>query len=273
MNLLCIAPASEAEAMRGIAEQLYRHAPCRAFLLLLDEQTNGNTAEVSAVTRRHGPMRDIVLEEVVLRVRSKDLSRMPGLLRPLILDDLPSHLFWSQAWPGDEQSFDTLAKLSRHAIVDSMQFGNPARELAIIKQRQDKGQCMTDLSWLRVQPWRRALAEAFDRIEWQPKSPVSGTVRHGKNARATSMLLSEWLHERLAATISMEPDGNKESVGPDHVSLRLSLPGGDIEIEVELQGGQLITHVTTQSHCYLPFRSAATRGTTAKLLSLAIDAS
>ena len=71
----------------------------------------------------------------------------------------------------------------------------------------------------------------------------------------------------------MEPDGNKESVGPDHVSLRLSLPGGDIEIEVELQGGQLITHVTTQSHCYLPFRSAATRGTTAKLLSLAIDAS
>jgi hypothetical protein len=31
--------------------------------------------------------------------------------------------------------------------------------------------------------------------------------------------------------------------------------------------------VTTQSHCYMPFRSSAQRGTDAKLVSLAIDAS
>jgi hypothetical protein len=272
MNLICIANVSDADALRNITEQLQRHTPCRAFLLLLDEQASGDAAEVSAVTRRSGPIRDIVLEEIVLPVRSKDLARVPGLLRPLIIDDLPRHLFWSLPWPGDEQQFDTLAHLCQHAIVDSKSFGNPARELAMIKQRQASGERITDLSWLRVQPWRRALAEAFDRIDWQPKTPVKGTLRHGKNARATSLLLSEWLHERLSASLDMEPDGHKESLGPDQVILHLALASGGIEIAVDLQGDKLVTHVTTQSHCYLPFRSSAVRGTQAKLLSLAIDA-
>src|SRR5690606_29539671 len=157
MNLLCIADASQAEMLRNITQRLQRHTPCRAFLLLLDEQATGDVATVCATTRCSGPIRDIVLEEIVLPVRNKDLSRVPGLLRPLIIDDLPSHLLWSLPWPGNEQSLDTLSRLSQHVIVDSMQFGNPASELAIVKQRRDRGQRLTDLSWLRVQPWRRAL--------------------------------------------------------------------------------------------------------------------
>jgi glucose-6-phosphate dehydrogenase assembly protein OpcA len=273
LNVLAIADANDEAGLRDITEQLQRHMPCRAFLLLLDETADAETAELLATTRCHGPIRDIVLEQVVLRLRTQDLARVPGLLRPLILDDLPSHLFWSMPWPGNEQSFDTLARLCQHAIVDSARFGNPARELPIVKQRSAQDERLTDLSWLRVQPWRRALAEAFERLDWQPNTPVKGVVRHGKNARATSMLLANWLHERLAASITMEPDGNDDSIGPDHVSLQIALASGSIEIVIDLNGDKLVTHVTTQSHCYLPFRSAALRGNDAKLISLAIDAS
>jgi glucose-6-phosphate dehydrogenase assembly protein OpcA len=298
LNVLAIADANDDAALRDITEQLQRHMPCRAFLLLLDETADAETAELLATTRCHGPIRDIVLEQVVLRLRSQDLARVPGLLRPLILDDLPSHLFWALPWPGHEQAFDTLARLCQHVIVDSARFGNPARELPIVKQRQTQqreaeqrqtqqrqtqqrqtpqrqtqGQRVTDLSWLRVQPWRRALAEAFERLDWQPNTPVTGVIRHGKKARATSMLLAGWLHERLAATISMEPEGDHDSIGPDHVSLQVALASGNIEIVIDLNGDKLVTHVTTQSHCYLPFRSAALRGNDAKLISLAIDAS
>lgn len=273
MNVLAIADANDDAALRDITEQLQRHMPCRAFLLLLDATADTETAELLATTRCHGPIRDIVLEQVVLRLRSQDLARVPGLLRPLILDDLPSHLFWSMPWPGNEQAFDTLARLCQHAIVDSARFGNPARELPIVKQRQIQGERVTDLSWLRVQPWRRALAEAFERLDWQPDTTVTGVIRHGKLARATSMLLADWLHERLAATMAMEPDGNHDSIGPDHVSLQVALASGSIEIIIDLDSDKLVTHVTTSSHCYLPFRSAALRGNDAKLISLAIDAS
>ena len=273
LNVLAIADANDEASLRDITEQLQRHMPCRAFLLLLDESADAETAELLATTRCHGPIRDIVLEQIVLRLRNQDLARVPGLLRPLILDDLPSHLFWSMAWPGNEQSFDTLARLCQHVIVDSARFGNPARELPIVKQRQAQADSVTDLSWLRVQPWRRALAEAFGRLDWQPNTPVKGVIRHGKNARATSMLLADWLHERLAASIAMEPDGNHDSIGPDHVSLQVALASGSIEIVIDLDGDKMVTHVTTQSHCYLPFRSAALRGNDAKLISMAIDAS
>jgi glucose-6-phosphate dehydrogenase assembly protein OpcA len=272
LNVIAIADANDGAALNDIAAQLQEHTPCRAFLLLLDETANSENAELLATMRCHGSIRDIVLEQVTMRLRTQDLDRVPGLLRPLILDDLPSHLYWSLAWPGNEQSFDTLARLCQHVIVDSAHFGNPARELPLVKQRQDQGEHITDLNWLRVQPWRRALAEAFERLKWQPNTPVKGIIRHGKNARATSMLFADWLHERLAASIAMEPDGNHDSVGPDHVSLQVALASGSIEIVIDLDGGKLVTHVTTQSHCYLPFRSAALRGNDAKLISLAIDA-
>lgn len=272
INLFAIAEAEQADALREMTEQLYRHTPCRAFLLLLDEEATGDSAELSATTRRRRSVRDIVLEEIVLRLRSEDLPRMPGLLRPLIFDDLPGHLYWSLPWPANEESFDTLAHLAQCAIVDSQGFGNPARELPILEQRQQNQQRITDLSWLRVQPWRRALAEAFERLDWQPNTRVKGCVRHGKMARATAMLLSDWLHERLQAAITLEPDGHPESIGPDHVSLEIALKSGAIEIVIEMQQDHLVTHVTTQSHCYVPFRTAALRGSTAKLLSLAIDA-
>ena len=273
MNLIGIAHLDDAAALCAITEQLHRHTPCRAFMLLLDENADDEAAEVSATTRRHGEIRDIVLEEIVLRVRTADLPRIPGLLRPLIIDDLPSHLFWALPWPAKERSFDTLAQLCQHAIVDSSSFGNPARELPILSRRREQGQLLSDLSWLRVQPWRRALAEAFERFDWRPNTSVNGTVRHGKAARATAMLLSDWLYERLAASIALEPDGDADSVGPDHVVLHVLLESGEIEIVIDTQDDKLVTHVTAQSHCYMPFRSAAQSGSDAKLLSLAIDAS
>lgn len=272
INLLAIAEADRLDALRDMNEQLFRHTPCRAFVLLLDDTATGKTAELSATTRRKRVLRDIVLEEIVLRLRPEDLPLVPGLLRPLIIDDLPGHLFWTLPWPAQEETFDTLTQLTQHAIVDSRHFGNPARELPILTKRQQAGQRITDLSWLRVQPWRRALAEAFERFTWQPNTPVKGMVRHGKTARATALLLSDWLHERLRASIVLEPDGQPDSIGPDQVKLEIALPTGTIEITIDMEQDQLVTHVTTPSHCYVPFRASARRGTDTKLLSLSIDA-
>ena len=57
MNLIGIADAGDAESLGAITEQLHRHTPCRAFMLLLDEDAADNRAELSATTRRHGDIR------------------------------------------------------------------------------------------------------------------------------------------------------------------------------------------------------------------------
>ncbi|MCK5944166.1 MAG: glucose-6-phosphate dehydrogenase assembly protein OpcA [Planctomycetes bacterium] len=266
-NFVGIAAADGAQRLLDATEVLQRRSPCRAFLLIVDDAADGQTAELSATTRRHGGIRDIVLEQLVLRVPSGDVHRVPGLLRPLIIDDLPSHLLWSLPWPADERRLDALAELCQHAIVDSRTFGNPARELPKLQARRARGARLTDLSWLRLQPWRRALAEAFDRLSWQQGADVRGTIRHGRAARAAALLLDEWLHERLGASIAAEPDGDDGLPGPSHVTLQV---GAD-EVVIDHRDGKLFTHVTTPSHCSLPFTHMASRGTDAELLVLAID--
>jgi len=266
-NFVGVATAPHAGCLIDATEQLQRRSPCRAFLLVIDDDAPNETAELSATTRKHGPLRDIVMEQIVLRLHRDDLRRMPGLLRPLILDDLPSHLLWALPWPADDANFETLAEMCQHAIVDSRSFGNPARELQLIRERRARGERISDLSWLRVQPWRRALAESFERFEWQPGTEVRGTIRHGREARTTAMLLGDWLHERLAAQIALEPGGDDSLLGPAHVTLMV----GDIEIVVEHRDGKLITHVTTPQVCLLPFSDNAMRGSDAELLVLAMD--
>ena len=58
------ATRGEGDALRDeildATEQLQRRSPCRAFLLVIDEDAPTETAELTATTRKHGPLRDIV---------------------------------------------------------------------------------------------------------------------------------------------------------------------------------------------------------------------
>ena len=267
-NFVGLAEASEEAALREATEQLQRRTPCRAFLLLLDEAAGDKRAELAATTRGVGTLRDIVLEEIVLRLPRSALYSMPGLIRPLLVNDLPSHLYWAHAWPADASEFDTLAGLCEHTVLDSRRFGNPARELSALQQRRGAGEKISDLNWLRLRPWRRALAEAFERIPWQPGTTVSGAIRHGRHAAAAALLLSDWLHERLGAGLALEPDGTGTGACPDAVTLRMP----DIEIRVEQDAPRLVVHVTTASQCLLPFAVQASRASDGNLLAAAADA-
>jgi len=266
-NFVGVAAAPHASCLIDAAKQLQRRSPCRAFLLVIDEDAPNEVAELTATTRRHGPLRDIVLEQIVLRLRRDDLRRVPGLLRPLMLDELPSHMLWALPWPKDEQHFEILIEMCQHAIVDSRSFGDPVHDLQMLRERRSRGEQISDLSWLRLQPWRRALAEAFERFEWSPGTSVDATISHGREARTAALLLSHWLQERLCAEVTMAPDPDDALMGPTYVALVV----GEIEIIVAHRDGMLTTHVTTPNVCLLPFTNSAVRGNDAELLVRAMD--
>lgn len=267
VNFVGLAAAEEKEALRLATERLQTRTPCRAFLLLLGDEQATDQAEVAATTRRTKSLRDIVLEEVVLHLRHQDLGRMPGLVRPLLVNDLPNHLYWAAPWPADEAEFDALSAMCRHVVVDSRRFGNPARELDVLAARRQQGKHITDLNWLRLRPWRRALAEAFERVPWQPGTRVKGVVRHGAKAAASTLLLTDWLHDRVGAALSIEPNGTTDSFAPEHV--KLLLPGH--EVVIDEHDGQLVVHITTEATCLLPLKLQASRATDGDLLAAAID--
>jgi glucose-6-phosphate dehydrogenase assembly protein OpcA len=267
INFVGVASVAEEADLRAAVDRLQRRTPCRAFLLLLDDATRAVTAEVSATTRRSGGTHDIVLEEITIRMPTAALEQMPGLVRPLLVNDLPNHLFWGTAWPRSERHFDDLAALCEHVVVDTRRFASPAVEIDHVDARKQDGLRITDLCWLRLRPWRRALAEAFERFEFAPGNATSVQIEHGDRALAAAMRLGQWLETRLGAKVTLDGSGAADRACPDRVLLRCS----DNEIDLQAPANHIAVHVTTAAHCCLPFKVPTSRGTDGDLLAAAID--
>jgi glucose-6-phosphate dehydrogenase assembly protein OpcA len=268
VNFLGLAPVGDEAALREAVQRLLRRTPCRAFLLLLDPDSHEANAEVAAASRGKGSNRDIVLEEITVRMPPGWLSHVPGLVRPLLENDLPNHLWWSTRWPGDERTFDDLARLCDHSVVDSRRFGDPARELGRVQSLRTTGRRITDLQWLRLRPWRRALALAFERLPWRPGTAVRARLRHGPQGAAAALLLAEWLQARLDAHTRFELSTATDAAD-DLDLVVVDLDG--FEVELLAQGARVTAHVTTPERCFLPFHVPTSRGGDGDLLAAAID--
>lgn len=266
INFVAVADAVDAPALTEATSRLQSRSPGRAFLVLVDEAADPGQAELAATTRCHGNTRDIVLEEITLRVPPRAFAQVPGLVRPLLMNDLPNHLFWAKAWPSDERTLDAVAAMCDHVVVDSRRFTAAVSDLAALAARRAKGTRITDLTWQRLAPYRRALAEAFERVVWKPGTPTTGSLRHGAGAAAAAHLLADWLRERLGAQLQLEPGGDATAACPEAVVLRT----GEFEIDLAVLRQQLRVHVSTPAHCYLPFSVPLPRSCDGDLLAQAI---
>ncbi len=267
INFVGVADLRDEADLRAAVDRLQRRTPCRAFLLLIDDKAERVDAEVSATTRLADSTHDIVLEEIVVRFPSTAFDQMQGVVRPLLVNDLPNHLFWSTGWPRVEQNFDAMMALCDHVVVDTRRFGSPAVELGHLDERRTGDTRITDLCWLRLRPWRRALAESFERLQYAPGMVTTVQVRHGDTALAAAMRLGEWLEQRLAAKVTLDGAGTTGRPGPDRVLVRC----GDNEIDLQAPENHIVCHVTTAAHCLLPFKVPVSRGTDGDLLAAAID--
>lgn len=275
--VVAVAAGDEATGREAIA-RLHARTPCRAFLFVVGEAddspaTGHHDAEVAAVIRARGSERDIVLEEVVVRLPRQRLASLPGLVRPLLVNDLPNHLYWQLDWPHDQVFARALHDLCEHVIVDTGRAADPRAAVHRVQALQQRGHRITDLSWLRAKPWRRALAEAFERLpharhradqDHLHDLPCHGSVHCRPENLAPALLLAEWLQRRLGAALEFV-------VGPAVANERVRLCTGDHEVEVELAGPELHIGVATGERRHEPFRHAALRRSDDELLAAALD--
>jgi len=266
INFVGLAAASDESALREATDRLLRRTPCRAFLLLVDPKVTEIVATVSAASRCTGPLHDIVLEEIVIRMGPQWFDHVPGLVRPLLINDLPNHLYWAMGWPQQVRHFDALSQLCDHTIVDTKHFAVPAIQLEQLQARRQHRR-ITDLSWLRLRPWRRALAEAFERIAWTPGTASRCTIRHGAEGLATAILFGQWVEQRLGSSVSLEEAAGAATTCPESIALQV----GGFSIELLGCGSRLEVHVSTNTLCNLPFAVPTSRGADGDLLAAAID--
>jgi glucose-6-phosphate dehydrogenase assembly protein OpcA len=271
---LIVACSEEDDAQRAadVVADIAAQYPARALLVTArPDAAPGIDAELSLQCSATAGSGQACAEIVRLRVGGEAALHLQSVVTPLLLPDVPVHL-WLAGAPNPQQALapETLALVDR-VVLDSDAYPQPQstlRTLAATPARAGGGLPVVDLAWLRITPWRELIARAFD-------APVRRQFLRGVDCVeveavggqcAAALLLSGWLQSRLLAgghsdcpqprvseAVGGDPHQHLHGVDIDaaasgsRMRLELRAAEGAIQTNVEIDGTQVAArHVPTE---------------------------
>ena len=228
-----------------------RH-PSRAIVLVPQHGSPGEPIDARISTHCNESVErgdQICYEEIVLTVRGEAAGHLSGIVAPLLIHDLPTHIWWPGDPPFTDPVFDQLIEIGDRVIIDSSDFGDlltGLRRAANLRRRSGVG----DLAWERLAWWQELTAQFFDaprfrrylpnlsRLNIRYAVPPARSARHDEDDEvapgvrapmAQAILYAGWIATRLGwrrhRTIEPMVDGG----------FRLRLEGRHEMIDVGLQ--------------------------------------
>jgi glucose-6-phosphate dehydrogenase assembly protein OpcA len=165
LNLIITVP-DEAAAQRVVRTMQglgFRH-PSRAIILVADRHAKGHRLDAAITAHCHPTLlhdEQVCYEVVVLTVRGEAAEHLSGIVTPLLIHDLPTHVWWPGDPPFADPVFDQLVEMGDRVIVDGSDFSDlltGLRRLATLRRRSGVG----DLAWRRLDWWQDLTAQFFD---------------------------------------------------------------------------------------------------------------
>lgn len=206
-NLIVFAPdRTDAENLGEELLPIVERHPSR--ILMLVGETHASDAEleayVSALCHLGERGRQVCSEHVVIGARDAARRRLPSAVRPLVLGDLPTALWWVHDKPPGlaGELFRELAEMATQVVFDSLGWPEPARGLVATARwasGADAGAGISDLAWARLAPWRSLIGQALDPAV-APGALASlheVEIEHAPDATSQAWLLAAWLASRL----------------------------------------------------------------------------
>jgi glucose-6-phosphate dehydrogenase assembly protein OpcA len=238
-------PSTAAGTIEVVRELGRRHPSRTLVLVVIDSDDDpGIDADVSVYTSSDDD-RPICFEQISLHVRGPARWHLDSLIEPLTLPDLPVAVWLPDHLPAPG---DPLLDRSDRVIIDTRVVGDQPDVFTQVN-RLLRRLPVTDLSWVRLAPWRSLLAGLFEGPVSRPfldhvtRLEVAGHFgpRH---------LLAGWLMDTLDLTRS-----HVHIEEATHVSIRMSAehagrsarfavvrPGADrvIHSSVDIDGGPTV---------------------------------
>lgn len=177
--------------------------PARAIIVLADPDGEPRIeADLSLQCANVGSVQ-VCAEQVRLFVSGEAAYHLASVVTPLLIPDIPVHL-WLIGAPPLEQAFgqDAVA-LCERLIIDSGAYPDAVatmRTLSTELASVGDGIALSDIAWERVQLWRQLIARCFDgeRVRGFQRGIVQVDVQcSGDCPSAQAWLISGWLAARL----------------------------------------------------------------------------
>jgi glucose-6-phosphate dehydrogenase assembly protein OpcA len=241
LNLVAYADdAATMERIVATLAALVDHHPSRTIVAMLNSRGGAEMdARVQVDCRPMGTTGlRVCSEHVIVEASPRALRRVPNVVLPLLVGDLPV-VFW---WPGEpalrEPLLYDLLRPANRFVVDTLGFVHVERSLVTLdalRHRPGVGVDLADLNWGRLLPWRELVAQFWDVPSWRAHlhrvdlvEIELGKPADGRSNRAQALLLAGWLASRLRWT----PLGMERL--RDGYRLRAKRRGGQVEVKISI---------------------------------------
>lgn len=161
-NLIIVASEGERkDYIRQIIHKVIERFPCRIMMITLSDRLQNWRAHVTATTGVGGKA-DIACDMIEIEAPRLQIAKIPFLILPHFLPDLPIYLLWAENPSADPQLLSQLQKWATRLIYDS-EVSDNLHDFAqsLLTQRKSTGKEVADLNWARTENWRELLAATF----------------------------------------------------------------------------------------------------------------
>jgi glucose-6-phosphate dehydrogenase assembly protein OpcA len=285
-NLIVYAKQNERyDNIRKIVQSIVEKFPCRVLFITHDDQTKKNFLKTAiSVLFQKEKDSDTACDSIDIGVSGSDIEKVPYLLSPHFLPDLPIYLFWPENPIENKGLFEKLKKFASRIIFDSesfesvYQFARYTLQMTKVHPFVD----FADIQWIYMENWKNCIAATFyseERLEKLKGSKIieihytaAHNLSFAQNA-IQALYFQGWLSSRLdwhfskgdkkskTLTISYNEDTafklipkyNKE---PKDFSKVVIITKNKEEfhfVKKEAKQEEVLIKVNTQDQCELPY--------------------
>jgi glucose-6-phosphate dehydrogenase assembly protein OpcA len=197
-----------AEACDRMIGELAASHPLRAILVHLHGGSGKGTLDAEITTESHQLVSGFPVqrEQVLLHVRGEVTQHLASLVEPLLVEDVPTYLWWSGRERLDEGTIHDAMQFSDVLVVDSAHFEHPIGpllQLADLVSHPEAKIGVADFRWGRLRPWRDAIGQFFAPAERQAllgglQEVDVQSAGSGPEARVGAALLAGWAADVLS---------------------------------------------------------------------------
>lgn len=266
---------------------IIKHFPCRVAFI---QQTEDGNEEISAEAGSIVPVQSenpISCDQLLIQAKPGQLFRVPFLVLPFILADLPLLLVWDCDPTSEQEILPKLQPYANRLIFDSETIDHlqhfSHRFLAYVTSGWLD---MVDLNWSRIGGWREVMTKIFDtedrilhlRQAHELRITYNATEnRFFHHSQTQAIYLQAWLAAQLGwhfcslggsqgtsevrykthigtTTVILQPSRLENGTPGAIFSIELLSPGGIQVLATRKPGTQQVTvHASSDVSCTLPY--------------------
>lgn len=233
--------------------------PCRVIFITCDPEADENFIETNPLNAKGQ------CDRIKIRTSKSNLERVPFIILPHIVPDLPVYFLWGEDPTKIDNSLKPLLKIATRLIYDSESCNNlPSFSKNIIDLIEKLNIDFMDIDWALLRGWRELIAQTFNSSKNLELLARCDHVKITYNAlpslfveRSTTkaLYLQAWICSRLKRKlkVTLIPTETPKLATGSLLKVEFLDDTVGVTINRLLDQPRAVIHVTTEEKCELPF--------------------